>query len=337
MQSLMSLFKKTPPKSAAKPCCCVVYDDLGCVSRNLFDEEFPTSSSVRASVGHTIRGVRLGVDSTIECKADGSVFATATPEIMPRCCRIAGTVESGRNKTRGKVIAGVSDLAFLPGFAGEVTVSNSGELCRLKTQVRHKCLSVVSDNAFKENHDLAVALNAVSCCPRLGVAAGVATAVDLKKIDFKQCPDYEFKSIDGRINFVHGPWSIFLESANFGKDYSLSVMRKMLVPHFTNEMIIAARLSAHAACPDLSAAKTLKDKAAAVNAALTPMGTLAVRTKLTDFSAAKIKVDSMGVVGFSFSEQLSQFAHAVFAVNVDATQLSKPNNHKFAFTLTLMH
>jgi len=335
MQSLMFLFKKNTPK--AKVCPCALYEDLGCSSRVLFDEDFPKSSSLLASVGHTVRGVKLGVDSTVECKADGSVFAAATPEIGYRGFRVAATVEGGSTKTRGTVIAGVSELAALPGFAGEVAVSNKTELCRLKTQYRHKCFSVLSDNVYKEGRELGLGLNAVACT-RVGLSAGVAGEMNLKKAkDKKFCCDFAFESLDGRVSFVRGPWTLFLEATNFGKDYSLSVMRKMLVPHFTNEMVIAARLSAHAACPDMSSAKTLKEKACAVNAALTPKATVAVRTKFTDFSSAKIKVDTKGMVGFSFSEQLSQWAHAVFAVTVDGTNLSSANNHKFAFTLTLMH
>jgi len=338
MQSLMFLFRKNSDKAKAKPCCCVLYDDLGCDSRHLFDEDFPTSSSIRATVGHTVRGVKLGVDSTVECNPDGSVCASAKPEIFPiRNCRIAANVEGGADIRRGTLIAGVSKLPFLPGFAGELSVSNKTDFCRLKTEYRHKYFSVFSNNAFKENHDFSLGLDGVACCCPIGVAAGVSSKMTLTKVQSKELCGYAFSSINGRLSFVRGPWSLFLESTSFGKDYSLSVMRKMLMPHFTNEMIIAARLTAHAARPDLSAAKTWKEKVAAVNGALVPKATVAVRTQLTEFSSAKIKVDNKGMVGFSFSEQLSQWAHAVFAVNIDAAHPSKADNHKFAFTLTLMH
>jgi len=337
MQSLMLLFKKKTPQTKGKCCTCVLYDDLGCCSRNLFDEEFPSSSSLQASVGHSIRGVRLGVDSSIECKPDGTVFASATPEIESRFYRIGGTVECGADKTRGKLCASVCDIPKLPGFAGEVTVSNKDEYCRLKTQYRHKNFSVLSNNAFKENRDFVLGLSTVACSTCASIAAGLTGEAALRKSEGKKLCDVSLSALDGRVCFVRGPWNLLLESANFGRDYKLSVMRKMLMPHFTNEMIIAARLSAHAAIPNMAEAKTWKDKALAVNAALTPMATVAVRTKLTDSSSAKIKVDTKGMVGFSFSEQLSQWAHAVFAVNVDATQLSNANNHKFAFTLTLTH
>jgi len=338
MQSLMLMFKKKAPKAKGKCCCsCVVYDDLGCSSRNLFDEDFPTSSSVQASVGHSIRGVRLGADSSIECKPDGTVFARALPEIEYRSYRVGGTVECGADATRGKLTAAVAKLPKLPGFAGEVTVSNKEEYCRLKTQYRHKNFSVLSNNAFNENREFSLGLSTVACSACACMAAGLTGEVVLKKSESKKLCDASLSSLNGRVCFVRGPWNLFLESANLGKDYQLSVMRKMLMPYFTNEMVIAARVTAHAARPDMSAAKTWKEKAAAVNAALAPTATVAVRTKLTDSSAAKIKVDTKGMVGFSFSEQLSQWAHAVFAVNVDATQLAKPNNHKFAFTLTLTH
>jgi len=336
MQSLLLLFKKNTPKAKAKPCSCIIYDDIGCCSRNLFDEDFPTSSSVRAAVSHNVRGVRLGLDSSIECKPDGTVFATATPEIEPRPYRVAASVESG-DKTRGKLIANVSEITKLPGLSGQVILSNKEEYCRLRTQYRHRMFSVMSDNAFKESREFALGLSGVGFVPCASVVAGVTTEVTLKKSESKSLCDFAFNSLNGRACFVRGPWNIFLETADFGRKYNLSVMRKMMVPRLTNEMIIAARLSAHAAKPDMSSAKTWMEKVAAVNTALKPKATVAVRTKLSQSSSAKIKVDTKGMVGFSFAEQLSQWAHAVFAVNVDATQLSKANNHNFAFTLTLMH
>jgi len=249
---------------------------------------------------------------------------------------VAATVDGGSEKTHGTIVAGVSELPMLPGFAGEVAVSNKTDLCRVKTQYRHKYFSLLSNNAFKDNHAFALALNGVACSC-VGLAAGVAGEVNLKKSQTKKFCDCSFESLNGRVSFISGPWTLFLQATDFGKEYSFSVMRKMLVPRFTNEMVIAARLTARAARPDFTTAKTLKEKAAAVNTALTPKATVAVRTKLTDFSSAKIKVDSKGMVGFSFSEQLSQYARAVFAISVDATKMSVPNNHKFAFTLTLMH
>jgi len=337
MQSLLVLFKKPAPKAKGKIRRCVVYDDLGCFSRNLFDEDFPTSSSLQANLGHTVRGVRIGVDSTVECKPDGTVFASATPEVVPRYCRVAAKVEGNAANTRGVVIAGLSQLPMLPGFSGEVDLSNKTQLCRLKTQYRHKYFSVLTEGVFKEDRDLGVTLSGVGRSACVGFAAGVVGKMNLKKVEGRKFYDCALESLDGRINFSRRQWSIFLESSHFGRDYSLSVLRRMFVPHFTNEMVIAARLTAHAALPDLKAAKTVKEKAQAVNAALTPKATFAVRTKLTEFSSAKIKVDTKGMVGFSFAEQLSQYARAVFAVNVDATNLKAANNNKFAFTLTLEH
>jgi len=257
---------------------------------------------------------------------------------VPSFGRFAAKVDGSAGNTRATLIAGVCHVPKLPGFCGELAVSNKTEYGRLKTQYRHKNFSVVSDNALMENYDISVGLNTVGCCCAAGLAGGIDGKMKLKKSEGKKF-SYEcgLESLDGRISFIHGPWSIFLESANFGKDYQLSMMRKMLVPHFTNEMIIAARISAHAALPELADTKTIKEKASAINAALVPKATFAVRTKLTDSSSAKIKVDTKGMVGFSFAEQLSQFAHAVFAVNVDATKLTSANNHKFAFILTLEH
>jgi len=336
MQSLLLLFKKNSPKAQTKPCSCILYEDLGCFSRNLFDEEFPTSSSVRAFVGHNVRSVKLGAETSIECKPDNSVVATAVTEIERKPFRVAGSVECG-DKTRGKFIAGVSDIPKLPGLLAELTLSNKEELCTLKSQYRHRNFSILSNNAFKENHDVSLGLSTVGCCRPASVVAGVTTEVILKKSKAKSFCDFAFTSIDGRACFVRGPWNLFLEATNFGRDYSLSVMRKMMIPRLTNEMIIAARLSAHAARPDMSSAKTFMDKITAVKTATTPKADVVLRTKLSQSSSAKIKVDSKGMVGFSFAEQLSQWAHAVFAVNVDATHLSKADNHKFAFTLTLMH
>jgi len=52
MQSLLFLFKKNTAKSVpkTKACKCVLYDDLGCSSRALFDEDFPTSSALQATL-----------------------------------------------------------------------------------------------------------------------------------------------------------------------------------------------------------------------------------------------------------------------------------------------
>jgi len=208
---------------------------------------------------------------------------------------------------------------------------------RLKTQYRHKYFSVVSDNTLGKNKDIGVGLNTVATSPCGCLAVGVSSSMNVMKGEEKKKYDYLLTTLSGRLSLIRGPWTVFLESSNFGRNYCLSLARKVLLPHFANQMVIAARVTAHAARPDLANAKTVKEKAAEINRALAPKATIAVRTSLTDSSSAKIKVDSKGLVGFSFAEQLSQWAHAVFAVNVDATQLSKINTHSLAFTLTLLH
>jgi len=341
---LRSLLDKNKKGSAAKkPCCCAkcfFYDDMGSLAKQLFEDDFPTSNSLTTSVHHTVRGIRFGVESDVECLPDGSISASLKPEIIPVSFLNASGLVKGMNKAKiGSLSVGFSEIPKLPGLQGEVSFSSTMDRFHVKTQYRHPYFSVTSDNTVKQNQDLAFNLSAVGRPKAIGVAAGIIAKVEAKKSDSKgsllKRYNFGLNGLEGRVCFARGPWNMFLECTNFGRDYSFAVMRKVIVPYLTNEMLVAARLNAHAMIPDMTGAESAKDKCVAVRNAIRPVATFAARTNVTRTAAVKVKVSTNGTVGISLSERLSEWAHAVFAINVDGKNLSAVGQNTLNFALTI--
>jgi len=343
----MNFFNKRkvcPSKAGAQKsgcvCRCKVYGEMDCVTRSLFDEDFPTSNSLVTSVGHPVRGLRQTVNCDIECKADGSVVASVKPELNPvRFFRLSGMLQGLNGKKVGSVTGAFADVPKLPGFRGHVTASTQNERCCVMTEYRHPVFSVVSENKFMDNRDVSFDLNAAVRHKATGFAVGADAKVDAKNTGDKESwlKKYKFgmSALDARVAFARGPWNVLAECKGFDRALSVSVAKTVFIPYFTKEMLVGARLSARARKAEFSEGDGLKEKLSAVNSAVQPVLTLAARTRVTESSTVKVKINTSGAVGISFSEQLSKWAHAVFALNVNAKNLTAVKQNMLNFTLTI--
>jgi len=342
MNSFMNLFNRKKANAAKKPCCvdrCGFYDEIDMMPRSLFDDDFPTSNTLITSVGRNIRGVRAGIETNIECKPDGSISGSLKPEVVStRFFNVSATVKGMNNQKTASFLASFTDIPKLPGLKGKVGLSTGTERCQVMTQYNHPFFSVVSDNTFKQNRDFAFVLNAAGRY-KTGFIGGISAKMDARYDKTKESLlkkySFGFGALDGRASYAQGPWNMFLQCSNFGRDYSFIVMRKVFVSYWTNEMLVAARLNAHAMIPDMSDAKTFKEKLAAVNDAIRPVATFAARTKVSPSSSLKVKINTKGAIGISFSEQLSKWAQAVFALHLNGKNLSAAGQNTLNFTLTI--
>lgn len=319
---------------------CALYEDLGAPARALFDDDFPTESALKTNTTHNVRGVRTGVKTTITCHKDGSVTADVTPEVGPvHGARVKGGLTAKPDKTRSVLTGEVGGLAALPDFTGLVAVSDKEELLRARTTYRHPRFGVAADMGWHEGKEATLCLSTTACHHAAGIVAGIAAKGFAKKKSsaaegLEDVKIVGIKTVDFRVGVARGPWSVFAEGTEAGTLYKVTALR-----HFTTERIgavlLGARLSAHAARPDLSDAATGREKLAAVRAALQPVLMVGVQKRLAQRAVVKVKADTTGMLCFSLGEQLSDMLRAVFAVNIDAANIKPEGRSTFAFTLTI--
>jgi len=347
---LMNSFRKkeAPAKVVPeKPCCvlrCDVYGELDRCPRNLFDENFPSSSSLVTSVGYSLRGVRLGLDSKIKCKPDGSVSASALSHAAPvPCCQLTAKVKCSEDKRIGDLALQLGNFKSLPGFMGQASLTNDEKKLHVVTQYRHPRFSIVCDHVNNMENARLYGANVVYSSKKGAFAAGVSGKMTVR---------YS-KDLEKKMRFMNplqlcaritgNSWTVVADFKDapmyIGATYSLSLVKKMLCPYFTNEMLLGVRLNGQTptrkADDECPMPKSCLEKAIALKDATKAKMTVAMQTMLSDTSVAKIKIDTNGMFGASYSEKLSKYAHAVFAINVNAKNLMQAQPNMFTFTLTL--
>jgi len=341
----LNLFRRkpVPPK---KPCCvrCDVYEDVGASSRDLFDEDFPTSSTLITSFGRSGRAGRRCLNCEFECKTDGALNSSLNPEWSPlKFLHLSAGYKKKAFDSVGTLTAEVADIPKLPGLLGQVVYCSKTDKYRVKTQYRHPYFSIVADNAYRYSGNLAFNLNAVGCISKAGLTAGVNTKIAATKDDADDDANskYQFAldAVNVRLSFIRGAWNVFFQSQVFDRDYTLAIARNVLLPFFRNEAVIGARFAAHAARPDLSKREGVKAKMDAICEAVRPQAVVAMRTKLSESSFIKMKMhcagEDVGRIQFGFSEQLSQYARAVFGLKLNTKNLFNIPKNMLCFTLKL--
>jgi len=342
---LLNLFRKKPvPKKPCPVCRCELYEDIGSSSRDLFDEDFPTSSTLKTSFTRSGRAGRRTLACDFECKTDGALTTMVNPEWSPmKFMKLGASLKSSPLDRMGTVTVDIADIQKLPGFAARFSRDAKTDKCRVKTQYRHPYFSLVSDNAFRYSGNLAMELSSVVCYRKAGLALGLDRKVCLAKRDADDDDNRPFnKTVEGlnaRLSYVRGSWNVLFQAVQMEKNYSLSIARNVIAPYFKNDMIIGVRFTAHGSRPNMSDAEDLMKKLKAVNEALRIQTVVAMRTKLTESSFAKMKVycsgDDAGRVQFAFSEQLSQYARAVFGIKLHSRNVFAIPKNILCFTLTL--
>ena len=319
---------------------CALYDDLGAPGRALFDDDFPTESTLKTNTTGKFHGVQTRVKTTITCHQDHSVTAEVNPSVGPvHGARVTGGVTAKPDKTRKVLTGEVADLAALPGFAGLVAVSDKQELFRARTSYRDQWFGVSADMGWHEGREGTLCLSTTACHRAAGVMAGISAKGFAKKkpCDTEEAGDAKtagIKTVDFRVGMVRGPWSVFAEGTEAGTLYNVTALRHVTGEHI-GAVLLGARLSAHAAWPNLSEAATGREKLAAVRAALQPVLTVGVQKRLPQKVVLKMKADTTGMLSFSLSEQLSEMVHAVLALNVDTVNVKPQGRSTFAFTPTI--
>lgn len=319
---------------------CELYNDFGASTRSLFDDNFPSESTLKANTSSNVHGVRTGFNTTITCHQDHSVTAEIANEIGPvHGARMSGGLTAKPDKTRKVLTGEVAGLAALPGFGGLVAVSDKQEMFRARTSYQHPWFGVSADMGWHESHEATLCLSTTACHRAAGLMAGISAKGFVKRAkdeagNLSDVKIVGIKTVDFRAGMARGPWNVFVEGTEAGTLYTLTASRDMTTDHL-GEMLIGARLSAHAARPDLSDAVTARQKLTAVRAALQPVLTVGMQKRLSQKVVAKAKADTTGLLCFSLSEQLSDMLQAVFALNVDAVNIKPQGRSTFAFTLTI--
>ena len=342
---LLNLFRKKPVVKKPCPVCrCELYEDIGSSSRDFFDEDFPTSSTLKTSFTRTGRAGPRTLACDFECKTDGSLATMMKPEWSPvKFLKLGASLKSTSFDSLGGVSVDVADIPKLPGFAARFTRDKTDK-CRLKTQYRHPYFSLVSDNAFRYSGNFAMQLSSVVCYKKAGLALGLDRKVCLVKRDSDDGDNNQtfHKSLEGlnaRLSYVRGSWNVLLQAIQMERNYSLSIARNLVAPYFKKDMIIGVRFTAHGSRPNMTDADTLEKKLKALNKALGIQTVVAMRTKLTESSFAKMKVycsgEDSGRIQFAFSEQLSQYARAVFGIKLHSKNAFAIPKNLLCFTLTL--
>ena len=318
---------------------CALYDDIGAPARTLFDEDFPTESTLKTNMSRKTHGVQTRFKTAITCHQDHSVTAEVTPELAPvHGVRVTSGIAANQDRTRRVLTGEVGGLDALPGFAGLVAVSGQQELFRARTSYRHPWFGVSADMGRYEGRETTLCVSTTACHRAAGVMAGIsAKGFSKKKGGAEGQEDINVvgvKTVDFRVGMVRGPWSVFAEGTEAGTVYNVTALRHVTTGRL-GAVLLGARLSAHAARPVFVEAATGREKLAAVRAAVQPVLTVGVQKRLPHKNVVKVKADTTGMVCFSLSEQLSDMLRAVFAINVDATNVRPQGRSTFAFTLTI--
>jgi len=335
---------------------CRVLSELGNCSRGLFDEDFPTSKSLLTNVGYNVRGIRVGLDSVLKCNPDGFVSASVSPQATHSFCNVSAKLKDSRGAKHEKIEVNFGHFDKLPGLQGSLLLSNGYEKRSFKTEYRHPRFSLVAGHSFvRERFPHHLITDVVFCGKKGEFSGGVSHTLVSRSL----YPLVTKKHLlDLCLNLATRSWDIFAQlcdnTKNSCADFNASVVKKMICPYFNKEMLVGVRLNGSIPFTENHPEKFEQEEEqegeqkqekeeekentnrfVALTKALNTNLTFATQMKLTDFSSAKFKISTNGLVGLSFSEQLSKYAHVIFGFNADVKKLNQLQQNMLSFTLTL--